>query len=104
MIVLGLLGFTYCVPILMLFICFLTFFSLIENQFGVKIKSVHTDNAFELSFSEFFRVKGSFPSILLLILHNRILLWNRNTKIFSMLLEPYIFSHTFLYLIKAVAF
>ena len=88
----------------MLFICFLTFFSLIENQFGVKIKSVRTDNAFELSFSEFFRVKGSFPSILLLILHNRILLWNRNTKIFSMLLEPYIFSHTFLYLSKAVVF
>ena len=34
---------------------FLEFVNLIQNRFGMKIKSVHFDNTSELSFSKFFR-------------------------------------------------
>ena len=37
------------------------FFSLIHTQFGVSIKSIHSDNAPELSFYDFFRVNGIIP-------------------------------------------
>ena len=34
------------------------FYTLINTQFGAKIKSVRTDNALELAFIDFFRSKG----------------------------------------------
>lgn len=37
------------------------FFFLIQTQFDVTIKFMHSDNALELSFSEFFYAKGIIP-------------------------------------------
>ena len=37
------------------------FFSLIQTQFNTTIKTVRSDNALELSFTEFFKVKGVIP-------------------------------------------
>ena len=37
---------------------FPAFYNLVHTQYGVKIKSVHSDNALELAFTDFFHDKG----------------------------------------------
>ena len=59
------------------------FVNLIQNQFSVKIKVVHFDNDPELSFYEFFCNQGILIFSLVLTLYKKIILWNKNTNIFS---------------------
>lgn len=57
MIVLVLHGFIFCNKSEVITV-FPTFFSLIQNQVEVKIKSVRSNNELELSFSDFFYKEG----------------------------------------------
>ena len=58
MIVHDLLGYIFYVQNLKFLLFFQNFFTLIQTQFNVKIKSVRSDNAPELAFSDFFRAQG----------------------------------------------
>ena len=83
---------------------FPSFFSLIQNQFGVNIRSVRSNNAPELTLSEFFYDKEIISIILVLIGLNKALLLNENVNALLMWLELCIFNLTLQCVIKGIVF
>ena len=59
-----------------------SFHKMIYTQFGVGFKAIHYDNAFEFCMLTSLVLMVLFIKRVMLILHNRILLWKESINIF----------------------